>query len=194
MSNTLNQVSLQLESNLKETIENLFVVSAQIPVLGLDTGNAKVDSASVFRVAKAFALSPPSGEHTQLIVEIEDLLRMVRFICWVLAFYKEPLADEQAQDLRRLLSSIVLQTQARHSGFEALLKSFGIDRQLENQLPRVRAKTSKASLSVHHTKRTRETAVKLSPEGAEVSVKTTESVWSAQGERTERQPEKWSEK
>ncbi len=167
----VTQVFLQLDSQIKATVENLFVVSAQVPALGLG-GTLNEDGAAVFRIAKEFCLSQPVDETK--VVEIEDVLRFLRFTCWMLS-------NEPNAELKQLLASVVMQMQAQHYGFENLLKSFGIDRQLENQLPRKSGRET--SLNLQHTKRVNQTRIRVSREGADMQTTTVESTWSASGRK-----------
>lgn len=172
MTSGMTAVTLQLDAPLKSTLENLFVASAQVPSLALTNPSLNEDAAAVFRVAKEFALNVPQMEFGR--VNIEDVVRLLRFTCWMLAS-----PGENGADLKQLLADVVMQMQSRESGFESLLKSYGVDRQLENQLPKRSNNSRPLSVSAQHTQRVSQTRIRISSEGAEMMTTTAESSWSA---------------
>lgn len=165
-------MTLQLDGPLKATLENLFVVSAQVPSLALANPSLNEDAAAVFRVAKEFALNVPQTELCR--VDLEDVVRLLRFICWMLAS-----PGDNGAELKTLLANVVMQMQSRESGFESLLKSYGVDRQLENQLPKRAAAHRPISVSAQHVNRVNQTRIRISQEGAEMTTTTAESTWTA---------------
>jgi hypothetical protein len=165
-------VTLQLDGPLKKTLETLFVVSAQVPSLALSNPSLNEDAAAVFRVAKEFALNVPQTELCR--VEIEDVVRLLRFACWMIAS-----PGENSRELKQLLAHVVMQMQSRQSNFESLLKSYGVDRQLENQLPKQATTARPMTVSAQHTNRVNQTRIRISKEGAEMQTTTSESTWVA---------------
>lgn len=169
-------MTLQLDGPLKKTLETLFVVSAQVAgphsSLALSNPSLNEDAAAVFRVAKEFALNVPQTELCR--VEIEDVVRLLRFACWMMAS-----PGENGTELKSLLANIVMQMQSRQSNFETLLKSYGVDRQLENQLPKRRGQARPTTVSAQHTNRVNQTRIRISEDGAEMQTTTSESTWVA---------------
>lgn len=168
----MTSVTLQLDGPLKKTLETLFVVSAQMPSLALSNPSLNEDAAAVFRVAKEFALNIPQTELCR--VEIEDVVRLLRFACWMIAS-----PGENGTELKPLLANIVMQMQSRQSNFESLLKSYGVDRQLESQLPKASSVSRPTTISAQHTQRVNQTRIRISGEGAEMLTTTSESTWTA---------------
>ena len=190
-------VLLRIDSNFKATVQNLYVVSAQVPSLSLDSETLVADGAAVFRVAREYALDHAFDEIQ--VVELEDILRTLRFICWMFTCHEQPMSNERTALLRQLLASIVLQTQAQQHSFESLLKTFGIARQLEAQLnhsDRVADQSAnrsggrpgdrrpnpeqEISLKLHRTDRIQQTKIRISADGVEMTSTVAEQTWTAQ--------------
>ena len=178
-------VLLRIDSNFKATVQNLYVVSAQLPSLDLESETLASDGAAVFRIAKEYALDHAFDEIQ--VVELEDILRTLRFICWMFTCHEKPMSNERTALLRQLLASIVLQTQAQQHSFESLLKTFGIARQLEAQLgqpaPLPPQKNHEISLKVQRTDRIQQTKVRVSADGVEVTSTVAERTWTAEATR-----------
>ena len=185
-------------------MQNLYVVSAQVAVHGqafdLDSETLVADGAAVFRIAKEYALDHAFDEIQ--VVELDDILRTLRFICWTFTCHDQPMSNERTSLLRQLLASIVLQTQAQQHSFEALLKTFGIARQLETQLnlsDRVADQSStyntgrtanrrpqpeqEISLKLQRTDRIQQTKIRISADGVEMTSTLAEQTWTAQANR-----------
>ena len=188
---TLTLVFLKLDAEHKAVMYNLYLVSSQLPSFQLGSESLTTDAAAVFRVAKEFALSELADETRA--VDIEDVLRLARFICWMLTHYDQApnkTSESAVVNLRSLFASIVLQTQAQNSGFEGLLRSFGIDRQIENQFARARSVSdhknqpgSKTELKLEKTRRVQESRINVGPLGSEIVNTIYEEIIRASGRR-----------
>jgi hypothetical protein len=85
------------------------------------------------------------------------------------------------------MATILLQAQSQYSGFEALLKSYGVDRQLSLQIAgdssvRRKAGAERGGLRLERTDRTHEVRVRVDDRGTEMGSKTIETIWTAQRE------------
>jgi hypothetical protein len=176
------EIRLHLDRSLKKTLEELFVLSAQAPALGLDNDRLAVDGLAIFRIAKEFSLTQPIDE--SCMVDGEDVARMVRFVIWLIGYGGEIAfnpSNERNQRLCHFMAQVLLQAQAQNSGFESLLKSYGIDRQLEPKSAKSTPRRS-SGLQVARTDRTHQMQIRIGAQGtAEVASLTTESIWTADG-------------
>jgi NADH:ubiquinone oxidoreductase subunit C len=218
------EIVLQLDRDLKSTLEEIFHLSVQLPALGFQASGLSEDGHAIFRLAKEYSLSHASNESKT--VDAEDVVRMLRFVCWLLfylsetappvnsplpthALREENLVDptcasttqlnataegslERTRKLRHFFANMVLQAQAQNSGFESLLRSFGVDRQLDPRLAQSYAQRQKprsapgtpgttTALNLNHTQRTQLVRIQLTSQGAELSSATTEDIWTAAG-------------
>jgi hypothetical protein len=216
------KIVLQLDRDLKRTLEEIFHLSVQLPALGFQAAGLSDDGHAIFRVTKEFSLANDSTDSRT--VDAEDVVRMLRFVCWLLFYlgqtsspdstdphpqdrYEESSARhaeatqfeatakgaaERTRRLRHFFAHLVLQAQAQNPGFESLLRSFGVDRQLDPRLaqsyaqkqkvrPRSSTADAAAGLSLNHTQRTQLVRILVTPQGAELSSTTTEDIWTADG-------------
>lgn len=187
------EIALQLDTQLKTTVEELFLLSAQAPAFGLEGGTLAQDGLAIFRIAKEFSLKTQT-EETRL-VDAEDIARLLRFTGWILNYGSDPALNpttEKQERLRQFLASIMLQAQSQFSGFEALLRSFGVDRQLDPQIMRSHRRPSRnrpsqnsqvntTNVNLARTDRTHHVQIKVDPQGAELSSTTTDTTWTANG-------------
>ncbi len=195
-------LTLELDQPQKKTLEELFHVSTRVPELGLGAGNLAEDANAVFRIAKEFDLRgvrTPTAESTQndsrtetKSVRIEDVLRSLRFICWLFAYYfGSPRTEndlDRAQPLKSLFASIVMQAQAQRSDFEELLRLYGIERQLESSTRPLDDDSiqnahvlSDSRIQLEHVRRTQQVSVRINAAGAELTSTVHEAIWKAKG-------------
>lgn len=183
---------------MKKTVSELFLSSAQVPSPGFESKPLSEDGLAIFRIAKEFALTREIAETKS--IDAEDLARLLRFAGWLLTYGGTPVGGTSpgsSQGLRSLFAHLVLQAQAQFSGFEALLRSYGVDRQLDPSLVRThrRKQSSSASdtggapqeksagLVVGRTTRLQQIQVRIHEKGTELTSTTAESNWTAQGWR-----------
>jgi hypothetical protein len=204
-------LALELDPTQKKTLEELFHVSTRVPELGLGAGNLAEDANAVFRIAKEFdlrGLSAAAGGPDSEIsftetkpVKIEDVLRSLRFICWLFSYYfGSPRTEgdlDRAQPLKSFFASVVMQAQTQRSDFEELLRHYGIERQLESSTrpreedsPPISRKHSRpgspgeiddSRIQLEHVRRTQQVSVKISAAGTELTSTVHEAIWKAQG-------------
>ena len=161
-------VFLQLDDPQKGTLGNLARIAVQIPATFLANPSLNEDAAAVFRIASEFQLSI-EGEETRA-VSMEDILKSMRFGAWVLSSN-----CEFQNELKYWIATLAMQAQTQDPNFEALMKSYGVDRKLESQ---TRVQPSKA-VSVQNINRVSEMHVRRTENGPEISTRVTESVWTA---------------
>lgn len=185
------RVALSLGAQEKQILSELFLVSAQAS--GSEASRSGEDGLAIFRIAKEFTLNSLDIETQH--IEAEDLARLARFVTSLVArgeAWTE--SAESLGSLKTFLVSAILQGQAQFSGFESLLRAFGVDQQLSKSAkttlpalagpPEVKRKSvarAKREASVGKAARTRvqEVRMRIDERGAEYSSRTTETQWSS---------------
>lgn len=159
----------------------------QVRGLGLETDTVIEDGHAIFRIVKELRFESPT--EASVAATSEDVARLSRFVAWLLGYGGSgPWASngERAQALRHLFATVVLQSQSQNSSFETLLRSLGVDRQLDPRTPRkARARASETAtretgLSLERTDRTHRVQIRVSPQGAELKTETIDSTWNAE--------------
>lgn len=177
----MTTIVLQLDERLRNTLSDLFFASTQTAQLT----TSSEDALAVFRIEKEF--SSVMAEDTQDLrhraVQVEDVARLLRFAGWLLSYD----TLERRPELSFFFASMTLQAQAQYSGFEALLRSYGVDRKLMSSAPPRSERKGRSPLPTetglqqHRSEKVQQVQIQVNAGGAQLTSTTTESNWHITG-------------